>query len=165
MKNLIFSGAVLAAFFAQPAAAREWPDLQNWFFFEDSDFCEMATTYGEKDEVKFSIVMMTNGKAMIGASGTQWSFENDKPYDIRYAIDEDTVGEAKVRGWVDGDYKGFITEAEPVFIDDMMKSGFFLFSADAANAKDNMDVSGSDQAYAQLKACVAELKKKGGIAQ
>lgn len=155
----IFWAAILLTGLSGTASARDWPDLQDWGFAQGADYCEMWTTYGEGDDTRFSIALMSDDKAVIGVSSTRWNAETDKTYEILYSIEEGVINKSEVVGWVQGGYKGFITNAETAFVDNMMKGGFFALKIEAAGAQDNLDVSGSDQAYAQLKTCIAEVKK------
>lgn len=157
MQKFVLAAAFLSAF-AQPAAAKDWPDLQNWSFIQGKDHCEMDTTYGEGDDTRLGVMLSVSDDVFIGASGTEWKVEQGKPYKVRYSVEKDAVGETEVKGWVDGEYKGFISKADLPFLDTMMKTGFFSYKIEGLDVADNLDVSGSDQAYAQLKACVAELK-------
>jgi hypothetical protein len=155
----ILCAAILLTGFTGTASARDWPDLQNWSFAQGKDYCEMWTTYGEQDDTRFSIALTSESAALIGIGSKSWNIEANKNYPILYSVKEGTVEESEVKGWVDGDYKGFITNADMNFVDGMMKEGFFALRIEAAAAQDNLDVSGSDQAYAQLKTCIAEVKK------
>lgn len=151
MKKAVLA-AVIAIGFTQPVAAQKWPDLQNWHFIEGSDYCEMATFYGENDNTRLGIAVFPEGKTFVGAASTLWEIEKDKAFTAQYSIMEGAANDAAVTGWVSGGYKGFIAHADTTFVDALMKFGFFAFKIADAGITDDLDVSGSDQAYAQLKA-------------
>lgn len=160
MKRLV-AAAMLAAVCAAPASAKDWPSIDHWDFIEYSDSCEMATGYDGPGATQFSVMIDKQDKAMLGALNGDWQLVPDRTYDLAYSIEEGKVGSVKVSAIADGGQNGFIANADQKFFQDMFKAGFLQFAIRDASVSDDLDLSGSDRAYAQLLQCLKELKAKG----
>lgn len=155
MKKLIVAAALLAGL-STPAMAKDWPSLQNWNFFEGSDFCEMYTQYDGTGEPRVSLILGPEG-ALLGVNSTAWKLKKDQKYKILYSIAQNSSGDAEATGWAEGDRTGFMAGAEESFFADMLKAGFFQFIVDGTDVKDDLDLSGSEEAFAQLRTCASAV--------
>lgn len=157
MKTLIVAAALLSGL-STPAMAKDWPSLQNWNFSEGGDFCEMYTQYGGEGEPRVSLILGPE-VAVLGMNSTAWKLKKDQKYKVLYSIDENSSGNADATGWAEGDRTGFVAGAEEGFFADMLKAGYIQFIVEGTDVRDDLDLSGSDEALAQLRRCAASFKK------
>ena len=151
------AGAAALALWTAPAAAQDWPSVDDWFFTQLEKGCEMWTTYDGAGETMFSVYQQPDGFTLLGISNTEWSFESGQSYEATFVLDEIDVLSGTAQGLeVDG-HRGVIAPVTAEVPKQMRDMELIQFFAEEPAVSDVLDVADSGRAIDQLEKCVAAV--------
>jgi hypothetical protein len=167
--DLLIPAVLLAS---TPAGARQWPDTAGWEVHEAANFCYMWMDYEGPGETEFSLAIDIDDRVMFMIVNRDWSVEPGKPYKIAVDMADQTLtGPATGEKGDAYPYKrGLrVLVGDDKFLTSFAKSPymhFYLdptpgeeFAAEGALVLDKLKLSGSAAALAQVKKCVAAVKR------
>jgi TonB family protein len=154
---LVASTALLVLDWAQPVRAREWPSAGGWDVVEGDDYCAITSEFEGPGDSELYVILQLDGKVIVSLSNNNWTIKEDDALELTFIVNGKAYGGGKALGAPLSGKPGFVTQFEPGFIDDFIKSK----SLDVYKGKtvvDNLNLAGSAAGIAQARRCLSHLR-------
>lgn len=157
MVKIILAIAASSLLLGSPALGREWPPAGGWDIIEGEEYCAITSEFEGPGDTEVTLILNLDGTVLLSVSNYAWSIEKAEELDLTYYLNGTAYGGGKAFGVKPGSKAGFVSQFNPAFVEDFVKSTYLQISR-GETMVDKLSLDGSAAAVTQARRCLAHVK-------